>query len=62
MRLRKKAVLLHPLSGTEAALLKGFEKKLAGKFGGKAGNSLSLHPLSEKKGGGILEEFYDRLT
>ena len=35
-------------------------KKLSEKFGGKAGKSLSLHPLSEKGGGQNLKEFYDK--
>ena len=52
---------MHPLSGTEAALLKFREKKLAGKFGGKAGKSLTLHPLSEKKEASE-KEFYDKVT
>ena len=45
-------------SGAPQEVLK---KKLPEKFGGKAGKSLSLHPLSEKKEGGQdLKEFYDK--
>ena len=46
----EKSVLLHPLSGTEAALLGSFEKKLGEKFGSKVRKSLSLRPLSAKRG------------
>ena len=37
-------------------------KKLAGKFGGKAGKSLSLHPLSEKKEGRTKKSSMTSLT
>ena len=61
MPLCVKCVLLHPLSGTEAALLGSFEKKLGEKFGSEAIKFLSLHPLSAKEGGRFfLEAFYDK--
>ena len=56
----EKCVLLHPLSGTEAALLGSFEKKLGEKFGSKGRKSLSLRPLSAKRGGLYREAFYDK--
>ena len=61
MSLWKKAVLLHPLSGTEAVLLGKFEKKLAEKFGGKDEKLVSLHPLSAKKEGFIEKRSMTRL-